>query len=45
MTARNGDGRSTCEDGALSRVNPTARRLGARPGMRACAVVALLAAS
>lgn len=33
MSARIGDGRSTYEDGILSRVNETARRLGGAPGM------------
>lgn len=33
MSARIGDGRSTYEDGVLSRVNETARRLGGEPGM------------
>ena len=35
MSARIGDGRSTYEDGVLSRVNPTAEALGGRPGMTA----------
>jgi hypothetical protein len=35
MTARIGDGRSTYEDGVLSRVNRTAHALGGRPGMTA----------
>jgi hypothetical protein len=43
MTARIGDGVSTYRDGVLSRVNDAARRLGARPGMRAQAFVAALA--
>lgn len=33
MSARIGDARSTYEDGVLSRVNGTARRLGGAPGM------------
>lgn len=33
MSARIGDGRSTYEDGILSRVNETAKRLGGEPGM------------
>ncbi|WPZ36276.1 hypothetical protein T8K17_09010 [Thalassobaculum sp. OXR-137] len=33
MSARIGDGRSTYEDGVLSRVNETARRLGGAEGM------------
>lgn len=33
MSARIGDGRSTYEDGVLSRVNETAHRLGGAPGM------------
>lgn len=33
MSARIGDGRSTYEDGVLSRVNDTSRRLGGRAGM------------
>lgn len=40
MTARIGDGVSTWRDGVLSRVNDTARRLGARPGMHAQELVA-----
>lgn len=35
MSARIGDGRSTYEQGIVSRVNHTARRLGLVPGMRA----------
>ena len=35
MTARIGDGLSTYRDGVISRVNQTASRLGAAPGMRA----------
>ena len=35
MSARIGDGRSSWADGILSRVNRTAARLGAAPGMRA----------
>lgn len=42
MTARIGDGLSTYRDGVLSRVNEVARRLGARPGMRAQDFVARL---
>jgi uncharacterized protein YunC (DUF1805 family) len=42
MTARIGDGVSTWRDGVLSRVNDTARRLGARPGMRAQELVTAL---
>lgn len=42
MTARIGDGLSAYRDGVLSRVNQTARRLGARPGMRAQEFVARL---
>ena len=42
MTARIGDGLSTYRDGVLSRVNETARRFGARPGMRAQEFVARL---
>lgn len=34
-SARIGEGRSTFEDGVISRVNATASRLGAAPGMRA----------
>jgi hypothetical protein len=44
LTARIGDGGSTCEDGVLSRINRTARRFGARAGLGARAVVALLVA-
>jgi hypothetical protein len=35
MTARIGDGLSTYETGILTRLNPTAERLGGRPGMTA----------
>ena len=42
MTARIGDGLSTYQDGVLSRVNDAARRLGARPHMRAQDFVAAL---
>lgn len=45
MTARIGDGRSTYEDGVLSRVNVTARALGLREGMAAREAVARLAAA
>ena len=34
-SARIGEARSTFEDGVISRVNATAARLGAAPGMRA----------
>lgn len=40
-SARIGDGRSTYFDGILSRVNRTARRAGARPGMTARRFIAL----
>jgi hypothetical protein len=39
MSARIGDARSTYQDGMLSRVNKTARKLGAEPGMSAMAFV------
>ncbi len=39
MSARIGDGLSTWRDGVLSRVNQSARRLGAVPGMTARAWV------
>jgi hypothetical protein len=38
-SARIGEGRSTFEDGIISRVNATAARLGATEGMRARAVI------
>ena len=41
-SARIGDGRSTYEDGVISRVNPTAERLGGRPGLKARDFIALL---
>ncbi|MBY0336661.1 MAG: hypothetical protein K2X11_08610, partial [Acetobacteraceae bacterium] len=41
-SARIGDGRSTHEDGVLSRVNATARRMGLRAGMTAREAVDLL---
>lgn len=44
MRARIGDGRSTFEDGVLSRVNATAAARGAVVGMTARAFVALMAA-
>ncbi len=40
-SARIGDGRSTYFDGVVSRVNRTAERAGARPGMAARRFVAL----
>jgi len=43
-SARIGDGRSTYEDGVLSRVNATAARLGLRAGQSAREATALLAA-
>ena len=43
MRARIGDGRSTYEDGVLTRVNDTAAALGARGGMPARAFVELMA--
>lgn len=45
MSARIGDGRSTYEDGVLSRVNRTAEALGGRPGMTAVEFVQRLLAS
>ena len=45
MTARIGDGRSTHEDGVLSRVNTIARMLGLREGMSAREAVERLAAA
>jgi hypothetical protein len=42
MTARIGHGLSTYSDGVLSRINDTAQRLGARTGMRAQDLVAIL---
>jgi hypothetical protein len=44
MSARIGDGRSTYADGVLSRVNRTATRLGASPGLPARAWVERLVA-
>jgi hypothetical protein len=38
-SARIGEGRSSLEDGVISRVNETAARLGAQAGERACEVV------
>ena len=43
MRARIGDGRSTCEDGVLTRLNAAAASLGARVGMTAREFVALAA--
>ena len=42
MSARIGDGRSTCEDGVVSRVNETARAAGIEPGMPAREAVDLI---
>ena len=43
MSARIGDGRSTFEDGIVSRVNETARAAGIEPGMQAREAVNLIA--
>jgi hypothetical protein len=45
FSARIGDGRSTYDDGVISRVNATAERLGARAGMTARAFVDCIAAA
>ena len=42
MSARIGDGRSTYEDGIVSRVNETARAAGIEPGMPAREAVNLI---
>ena len=42
MSARIGDGRSTYEDGIVSRVNETARAAGIEPGMTAREAVNLI---
>ena len=42
FTARIGDGRSSYEDGVLSRVNAVAARLGIRAGMLASAALELV---
>ena len=42
MSARIGDGRSTYEDGIVSRVNETARAAGIEPGMTAREAVHLI---
>ena len=41
-SARIGDGRSTYQDGIISRLNPTAEGLGGRPGSKARDFIALL---
>jgi hypothetical protein len=43
FSARIGDARSTYADGVITRVNPTAARLGATPGMACREFVALMA--
>ena len=43
LSARIGDGRSTLQDGMISTVNQTARRLGARPGVAALALARAVA--